>query len=342
MNKNQNSAKIKPFDTYPAPLNKVKEYTILNSRSAEIKGYYLTKFFIKLAKSFALCLSWKAAYRIGAWMGLLFYRLRIYKHVAMTNLDIAFGNSRSTEEKERIYRESMINCGRVIINYLRLPYMGEMFWKEKCRWKNEEIFKSAINRKKGALIIAGHIGMMDIACGKIGMSGYPVAVVGKKMMNPVLDKFLIDTRNAMNLGTIKNRNSMKRILKGIRNGEAIVMPLDQNMKRSVGVFINWMGHQACSVRSAALVALRTGAPVLAGFMKQVGPDEFELIVAEEIKWEKWPDDPEKEILINIQKQSDAIQKIIYKHPELWFWIHRRWNTQPVGMKKLYKHNGGPA
>jgi KDO2-lipid IV(A) lauroyltransferase len=140
----------------------------------------------------------------------------------------------------------------------------------------------------------------------------------------------------MNLGTIKNRNSMKRILKGIRNGEAIVMALDQNMKSSVGVFIDWMGRPACSVFSAAYVALKTGAPVLAGFMRQIGPDEFELVLTEEVEWEEWPDDREKEILINAQKQADAIQKIIYEYPELWFWIHRRWNIQPRGVRNPYK------
>jgi len=334
--KKQNLPGFKAFDTYPAPLDQVTEYTKLHSRSADIKGHHLSKALIKLIKFFALCLSWKAAYRTGAWIGLILYRLRIRKHVAMINLDIVFGDTKSVEEKERIYRESLINCGRVIINYLRLPYMGEMFWKEKCRWKNEEIFKSAMNRKKGALLIGGHIGMMDIAGGKLGMSGYPVAAVGKSIENPTVNEFLIDTRNAMNLGTIKNRNSMKRILEGIGNGEAIAMALDQNMKKSVGIFINWMGRPACSVRSPAYVAFKTGAPVFAVFMRQIGPDEFELVVTEEVEWENCPDDPEKEILINTQKQADVIQKIIYEHPELWLWIHQRWRKQPKGMKNPYE------
>ncbi|OQY06888.1 MAG: hypothetical protein B6I22_04315 [Desulfobacteraceae bacterium 4572_123] len=114
------------------------------------------------------------------------------------------------------------------------------------------------------------------------------------------------------------------------------MALDQNMKRSVGIFINWMGRPACSVRSPAYVAFKTGAPVLAGFMRQLGPDEFELVIAEEVEWENWPDDPEKEILINTQKQADVIQKIIYENPELWLWIHQRWRNQPRGMKNPYE------
>jgi KDO2-lipid IV(A) lauroyltransferase len=171
------------------------------------------------------------------------------------------------------------------------------------------------------------------------MSGYPIAAVGKPMRNKVVDKFVLDTRLAMNMGTIAHRNSMRRILKGLRRGEAVGMALDQNMKPSIGIFINWMGRPASSVRSPAYVAKMSGAPVVAGFCYQKGPDQFEMKATEEVLWEDHPEDLEKELLINTQKQSDALQRIIYDHPELWFWIHRRWKKQPPGWENPYKAKG---
>ncbi|ODS37829.1 MAG: hypothetical protein A7316_08945 [Candidatus Altiarchaeales archaeon WOR_SM1_86-2] len=336
MEKFQEPAKEMVFDAYPSPVEKVREYTLRHSRNTKVRGHYYSRIIITTLIFFARRLSWGSAYRIGTWIGKLFYYFRVRRNVAMTNLDIVYGDKKSTEEKDHIYRESMINCGRLIINYMRLPYMDESFWRDKCEWKNEYVLQEALNRKKGALLISGHIGMMDLAGGKLGMSGYPVAVVGKRIRNPVLDKLFVDIRNSMNLGTIKHRDSMKRILEGIRRGEAIAMALDQNMKPSQGVFINWMGRIASSVRSAAYVAKKTGAPVIAGYLFQKGPDRFELVATEEVHWEPYPDDPEKEILMNTQKQSDAIQKIIYEHPELWFWIHRRWKVQPEGVPSPYK------
>jgi KDO2-lipid IV(A) lauroyltransferase len=336
MEKLQELAKEMVFDTYPSPVEKIREYTRRYSRNSKVKGHYCIRIIITVLIFFARRLSWKGAYQIGKWIGKLFYHFKVRRNVAMTNLDIVYGDKKSTEEKDHIYRESLINCGRLIINYMRLPYMGESFWRDKCEWKNEYVLQEALNRKKGALLISGHIGMMDLAGGKLGMSGYPVAVVGKRIRNPVLDKLFVDIRNSMNLGTIKHRDSMKRILEGIQRGEAIAMALDQNMKPRQGVFINWMGRVASSVRSAAYVAKKTGAPVIAGYLFQKGPDRFELVATEEVHWESYPDDPAKELLINTQKQSDAIQKIIYEHPELWFWIHRRWKVQPEGMPSPYK------
>ena len=51
MKKKQNPSEFKAFDTYPAPLDKVTEYTILNSRSADVKGHYLTKNDIPVAST---------------------------------------------------------------------------------------------------------------------------------------------------------------------------------------------------------------------------------------------------------------------------------------------------
>jgi KDO2-lipid IV(A) lauroyltransferase len=324
------------FKIYPAPLDQVSEYTRKHSRTVAIEGHRLEQLLLQLLVKVVCALSWKRAYKIGRWIGLLLYRLRIRRSVAMVNLDIVYGDQKNQAEKDRIYRESLINCGLVLINYLRLPYQGEDFWREKWEFTNEHILKEAYCRNKGVLILGGHIGMMDMSGAKLGMAGYPVAAVGKPIRNKVLDKFLLDTRVAMNFGTIAHRNSMYRIFSGLRRGEAIALAMDQNMKTNVGVFIDWMGRPASSIRSAAFIAKKSGAAVVAGYCHQKGPDQFEVVATEEIPWEDYPEDPEKELLINTQKQSDAVQRIIYERPELWFWIHRRWKKQPQGMQNPYK------
>ena len=325
------------FENYPAPVEKVTAYTRKYSKAPEVKGNLLTKIFLKLLVSGAMSLSWKTAYRLGGLIGLILYRFRLRRQVAMINLDMVYGRTKTIKEKEAIYKASLINLGRVIINYLRLPFMGESFWRNNCEWKTEDRLKELMNRNKGALLLAGHIGMMDLAGGKLGLCGYPVAVVGKRIKNPAIDRFTIETRNAMNLGTIAHRDSMERILEGIRRGEAVAMALDQNMKTEQGVFIDWMGHTASSVRSAAYVVKKTGAPVLAGYMFQKGIDRFEVVATKEVPWEAFPEDPEKELRMNTQKQSDVIQKILLERPELLFWIHERYRRQPEGTTNPYAH-----
>ena len=338
MKKYNNAENHACFDAYPAPLDQVTAYARKYSPTTEVKGHYFTKLVLGILLKWAQSLSWEMAYRVGTGIGNLLYRLKLRRDVAMTNLDIVYGATKPPSEKERIYRESMLNLGRIIINYLRLPYMKADFWQNNWEWKNEEILRDAFNRKKGVILVSGHIGMMELAGGKLGMCGYPIGFVGKEIRNPAVNKLVLDSRRAMNVCAINYKNSAIRILRGIKKGEAIGMAIDQNMKAKYGTFINWMGRPASSVKAPAMIARRTGAAVITGYSYQKAVDRFALVITEEVPWEACPEDSEKEILINNQHQANAIQRIIHAQPELWFWIHRRWKNQPDGLTNPYKQS----
>lgn len=81
--------------------------------------------------------------------------------------------------------------------------------------------KDAYNRKKGVILVSGHIGMMDLSGGKLGVCGYPAGFVGKKISHPVFNRLTLDSRRAMNICAINYKKSAIRILRGIKRGIAI-------------------------------------------------------------------------------------------------------------------------
>jgi KDO2-lipid IV(A) lauroyltransferase len=269
-------------------------------------------------------------------IGSLMAALKIRRETVMVNLDIVYkDNPKTEEEKQAIYKGCMINLVRQMVNYFRIPDMTDKFWRENVTFSNEEAIKAAYNKGKGVIIIAMHYGAWEVPGGKFGMSGYPASNIVKVLKNPVIDKVLIDARLSMNFGTIPHKNSMKRIIEGLARGEGIVMAVDQNMKRSVGVMAKWFGHPASTIRSCAYLARETGAAVVAGYGTQDTPDKIEINVMGEMPWVSDPD-PDKELLINTQNYISALEKPIYDAPEGWLWLHRRWKVQPEGMPNPYK------
>jgi len=334
MDKENRSALNDEFKTFPADLDLVRTYIQRNARQIEVKGHYGFRIFFLFLRFCASILTFNGAYRFGKFIGLIFYKFKLRRHIAITNMSIVWGDSKSDEEKELIYKESLINFGQVIVNWLRLPFKNDNFWKENVRFTNETTLQKAMNQKKGVILLAAHLGMWDLAGGKIGMSGYPVSVVARRIKNSFLDRWVIDARSRINFGSIQNKNSMDRILEGLGNGEAVAMAIDQSMQPTQGIFIDWMGRTASSVRSASYVAKKSGAIVLTGYMLQHSPTDFELIIGEEVPFEPHLN-PDEELQINTQIQSDAIQKLILKHPGKWFWIHKRWKVQPEGVADPY-------
>jgi KDO2-lipid IV(A) lauroyltransferase len=336
MQDNRDIDDVFSFDSLPVSVEEIQAYTQKHFLQKELKGHFVKRFFVWLIISFLRILPYWLAYLIGTFVGKVLYFLKLESHVAFTNLDIVYGDTKSASEKDAIYKASMLNFGRVIINYMRLPFAGEKFWTKNCELVNEDVLKKAVNKKKGVIFVGGHIAMWDLAGGKVGMSGYPAAVVSKGIVDPVIDKVVTAARTAMNMGGIETSKTMDQIFSGLKRGESLVLALDQNMKKGKGEFIDWMGKKASSVKSTAYIARESGAAVIPGFMIQEGPKKFKVILGDELSWLQCPEDPEKELMMNNQNQADSVQKIILQYPEHWLWIYKRWKVCPDGETNPYK------
>jgi KDO2-lipid IV(A) lauroyltransferase len=316
-------------------LEEVRAYVNANSRKASGGGNRFVGKLLGLVLSAAKRLTWEQAFALGGYIGLWMAALRIRWGVARTNLEIVYGDRLDAAAKRRIYTAAWINFGHVIVNHLRLPYLPPDFWNLNVSFPKERVLKDLYNAGRGVIMIAGHLGMMDLSGGRLGQGGYPVAAVAKPMRSPSIDKLVVGAREAMNMGTISHRNSARRILKGLRNGEAVIFIIDQNMKRSQGIFVDWFGQPASVSPAAAVFARQTGAPVVAGFLEQKGPKDFVMHMSDPLPWLRVPEAPDTELVVNTQNQARAYQEFILANPELWFWIHRRWKIQPDGKKWPY-------
>jgi Kdo2-lipid IVA lauroyltransferase/acyltransferase len=325
----------KAFTRFPAPLEQVKAYVGANSRKAKSAGNPLVGKLIRLLIRCVQALSWEQAFALGGYLGAAMAAMGIRRQVAAANLDIVYKGRLNAAEKRRIYKASWVNFGRVVINHMRLPYQPPDFWAAHVRFPQEQTLQALYGRGRGVIMVCGHLGMMDLSGGRLGQCGYPVAVVAKPMRSPSIDTLVVTARSAMNLSTISHRNSARRILKGLRNGEAVVFIADQNMKRSQGIFVDWFGQPASVSPAAAVFARQTKAPVVVGYLEQTGPKQFVMHMSAPLPWISLADDPDAELVANTQNQAKAYQRMISEKPELWFWIHRRWKIQPDGKKWPY-------
>ena len=71
----------------------------------------------------------------------------------------------------------------------------------------------------------------------------------------------------------------------------------------------------------------TGVPVIMYFfVRENGKYRFEVLPELPVVN---TGDVEKDILVNTQNFNKALEGIIRRYPDQWFWIHNRWKTQPL-------------
>ena len=127
---------------------------------------------------------------------------------------------------------------------------------------------------------------------------------------------------------IDKRGALRPVLETLRRGGGMVgILLDQNAARREGVFVPFFGRAASTSRSVALLAVRTGAPVVPIFIRREAPGRHRVLVEPALP-PPTANDPEQAIVELTARCTQTIEAAIRSTPEQWLWSHDRWRTRP--------------
>ncbi|TMA15246.1 MAG: lysophospholipid acyltransferase family protein, partial [Deltaproteobacteria bacterium] len=108
-------------------------------------------------------------------------------------------------------------------------------------------------------------------------------------------------------------------------GEVLGVAIDQNMRASRGIFVDFFGDKACTTPAAAILALRTGARLVAVFPVRQPDGTFVVKVRGPFTTRL----SGHAAVVDLTEQlTRTVEEEIRLHPDHWFWVHRRWKTRP--------------
>jgi KDO2-lipid IV(A) lauroyltransferase len=126
---------------------------------------------------------------------------------------------------------------------------------------------------------------------------------------------------------IDKGGALKETIKALREGMCVGFLLDQDA-RHLGVFTKFLGRQASTYPTAAALALRFGLPVIPIFSFPQ-PDGTFLVRVEPALDISATCGSESDIQAVTQLMSATIERQVRLMPHVWFWMHRRFKTQPA-------------
>src|SRR5439155_738751 len=109
--------------------------------------------------------------------------------------------------------------------------------------------------------------------------GLPLAVVVRPLDSPLLNRLAERLRARTGAELIAKRRALPAVVDALRRGRMIGILLDQNASRAEGVFVPFFGRPTSTSRSLALLALRTGRPIVPVFIHRE-PDGRHRVVLE--------------------------------------------------------------
>jgi len=294
--------------------------------------YLGTRFLLLLAQT--LPLLWILA--LGVALGkLTFSILRIRRRVALENLARAFPE-KSPAELKQIARRSYENFGMMMLEYLRLPRLAEGELRQRIAFsmpKTQNPYQQALALGKGAICMTGHFGNWEYMGALVASLRYPMVYLYQEQNNPLVSALIRDIRMQMNMPSIPRGAALRGILKALRERKFVAILADQDAG-SNGIFVNFLGRPASTGRGPAAFVLKTEAPIV--FCVAVREPrghhrvEAELLTFNFSKNKITAELAEEEKLrLVTETWTKVLEKYIRQYPDHWFWMHRRWKTQPA-------------
>ena len=264
---------------------------------------------------------------LGGAIGALGYRpFGIRRKVVESHLRHAFPDA-DDAWIARTARASYRHLGRETIAMLRMADLSRDALLARSSIEGLDTLRAAIAQGKGVVITAGHLGNWEIGAAILAAHGVPIDIIAQRQHNPLFDRMIIDARLRLGVGVIERSRAPRQALRALRHGRAVAFGADQNAGRT-GVFVPFFGRLASTHRGAALMALRTGAPIVLAVPLRADGDRYHMRL-EPVDADRTGDQE-----IAIERITAAftarLEAAIRAAPGQYLWQHRRWKTRPPG------------
>ncbi len=259
--------------------------------------------------------------------GLWYHVVPVRRGVAEENVARSLPGCDATERR-RIVRRVGYHLARNYLDFLALPFLSRERLEHTFVWEGREHLERARERGKGVLVLSAHIGAFDLLAAAVARQGWPLTIVSRTPRSNWVRAIWMGYREAAGVEILPERGSVFQVLRALSRGRLVALMLDQDVHADRGVFVDFFGRPACTSDSLAVLALRSGAPVVPVFTRRVAPDRHLVRCFPPISEHGVHGDRKTRVRLLTQAYTRRIEAEVREVPEQWLWLHRRWKTRP--------------
>ena len=270
-------------------------------------------------------LPYRIALAFGDLIGLLAYTCwKSRRTIALENLRRAAerGAILLDRDPESVIRRNFRNFGRSLIEVVKIYFgLGDRVLNS-VEVRGEENLRRAQEKGRGVLLITGHCGNWELLALYASVHLIKMNIIARRQDNEFVNGFIEKTRKKYGNDVIYKEGALRHVVTSLKKHEAVAMLIDQSVIRSEGIIVPFLGRNAYAMRTPALIARKTGAPVVPGFIRRTEKGHVIEIGAE------IPLAPLDASGSALMKDTTSflrpVEDFIKKYPDEWLWIHRRW------------------
>ena len=276
------------------------------------------------------------------------------REVAAANLALAFPTLAATERR-RLVTACFRHFGAALFDLISSERFDAVELCRRFSYEGWEHLDRAERLGRGVFLLGAHHGYWEISGRPIGLYRGVLHTVARPADNPHLERELSRLRRGLGYAVLPKRGAARRMLQVVRAGGRVGILPDQRVQEREGILVPFFGHPALTTPVLARLSLRDGCPVVPVFAYPQPRGRYRLVIRPPIL----PDDAAAAgegaggasgedagaasqaganddlgtrgkdtatvVAALTRRYLEVIEREIRDHPEMWLWMHRRWD-----------------
>src|SRR5881398_265451 len=281
-------------------------------------------------KLIPLC-SRKSCYRLAQLAGtLLSFLDRRRYYVALSNLEVAFGNQLSARERRRIARESFQHFARTMVDLLWSPRLTQLNFLWYIELQNVEETMRDTGHERSFIVACYHYGnfeWLSLASGFLELKG---TIISQEFKNSLLDPIFKKLREQSGHELVPRERGIIRLYKALRRKGRTALLVDLTVPPSQGaVVIDCFGLKTSVTSAHAWLNEQTGAPIIPAHTEPLANGRYRVVFHPKIET---AGRTHQQIA---QACWNSFEPYVRKNPAPWLWMYKHWRYKPATAARPY-------
>jgi len=286
-----------------------------------IKYFIEFLFIISLFAIFKI-IGLKNASALGEKIGIAIGPLFRSKTIIRKNINFAFPNINSSDEK-KIIKGMWSNYGRTFAEYVFLNKFSKNSPEQLISIQGKDILDKIKEKNESVVFVSGHFANFELMAMQLSNHGINLSAIYRPLnnifLNPLMEYLRIKYICPSQIK--KGRAGMREILKKIQEKHSIALMIDQRVTE--GEKVLFFNQPAYTTTIPAQIALKFRSKIVPISLKRISDVKFNMVVEKPIDVER-SENQNKDILDISIKLNSVMENMIKNNPDQWIWSHNRW------------------
>lgn len=253
--------------------------------------------------------------------------LKVRGRLIDSNIQLALPIA-STEERLCVAEQMWRHLFLMVIEIAHTPRkIHRTTWRKWVALRGHRLVVETLLRDEPTVVISGHYGNFELGGYMMGLFGFPTHTVARPLDNRHVDRYVNDFRSKTGQYILPKQGSSDEVDRVMNAGGALTLLGDQSAGPR-GCWVDFFGKPASTHKGVALFTLGYRAPTLVmGVRRMHAPLRYE-ITAEDFTDPNATDFRHGAVPQLTEWFTRALERIILRAPEQYWWVHNRWKGAP--------------